>query len=77
MTGIRNLPRIIYLPSDATVEANQARLALGQPSFALVSFWRKTRGFPESFKGNGRNRFLLTDQLAKWIEQQGARCIRI
>lgn len=78
MANIRHeLPRLVYLVADAIIGANQARIALGQPSVALVSLWRKTRGFPDSHQGTGRARFLVTDQLARWIEKEGSIVRRI
>lgn len=71
-----HFPSTVRLPASPTIDTNELRIALGQPSAALVSLWRKDRNFPVAFR-DGNACFCVTTQVESWLHNQGIEVERL
>lgn len=67
---MRTLPKTIVLPTGETIEAGELQSSLAV-SRAVIHLWRKRHGFPRSMRV-GRNFTVRTQELAVWLNENGA-----
>lgn len=71
MTDFRHqFPAIVTLTSSPIVDVAAVRIALASPSRQVVSYWKRYHNFPGSHR-EGRNAFLVTDELHQWLTGNG------
>lgn len=66
----RTLPGVVHLPPDAPLmSAGHVQASLGA-SRALLSLWRRERGFPPSHRSRGGT-YTFTDDVKAWCLAHG------
>jgi len=71
-----SFPSVVLLPRAEIVEHQHLRIALGDPTRAVLSYWRRWDGFPRSYR-SGRSTFTVTNDVANWLISRGVSVQRV
>lgn len=69
-------PPVVTLPTATMIEIDHLRLAIGQPSRQLVSYWRKECAFPAPIRDGWRS-LVVTDHVVDWLKGRGVEVQRL